>query len=213
MNVQKIIGVLLATLLITGITQANPAKAAKTKETSKTNDETTLKKVEGQVKWTGYGIGKSHTGTIDIKSGEIKLKNNEVTAAEFVLDMTTLNTPDSEKLKTHLKSADFFEVEKYNESVFKTTKVEAIKNSEIKSDVKNYTLTGDLIIKGKSQPITFLAAVTQDGKKFSTTANTEISDRTKYGIVYNSKQFETASKLGNKLIEDNIKIEIQAKAQ
>jgi polyisoprenoid-binding protein YceI len=211
MNVQKIIGLLLVTLLSAGVTQAAPPKAAKA--TAKVTADTTLKKVEGQVKWTGYGVGKSHGGTIDIKSGEIKLKNNEITSAEFVLDMTTLNTPDSDKLKTHLKSADFFEVEKYNEAKFKTTKVEVTKNLETKLGVTNYALTGDLTIKGKTEPITFLATVNQDGQKFSTMANAEISDRTKYGIVYNSKQFETVSKLGNKLIEDNIKIEIEAKAQ
>lgn len=214
MNMQKIVGILSVVVLSAGIAQAAPKKAApaKTKEAVKVS-ETTLKKVEGQVKWTGYGVGKTHSGTINIKSGEVKLKNNEITSAQFVLDMDTLNTPDSEKLKGHLKSDDFFAVEKFKEATFKTTKVEALKSTDDKAGVTNYTLTGDLTIKDKTQPITLIAIVLQDGKKFSATANAEISDRTKYGIVYHSKQFETASKLGDKLIEDNIKIDIEATAQ
>lgn len=214
MNIKKTVGILLAVVLSTGISQAAPKKAtpAKTKEAPKVS-ETTLKKVEGQVKWTGYGVGKTHSGTINIKSGEVKLKNNEITSAQFVLDMETLNTPDSDKLKSHLKSDDFFAVEKFKEATFKTTKVEALKSADDKAGATNYTLTGDLTIKDKTQAITLIALVIQDGKKFSATARAEISDRTKYGIVYHSKQFETASKLGDKLIEDNIKIDIEATAQ
>ncbi len=44
-------------------------------------------------------------------------------------------------------------------------------------------------------------------------ATTEIPDRTKYGIVYNSKQYATVSKLGDKLIQDNIKVDIEVVAK
>lgn len=214
MKMQNIVGLFSVVVLAAGISQAAPKKSAsaKTKETPKVS-ETTLKKVEGHVKWTGYGVGKTHSGTINIKSGEVKLKNNEITSAQFVLDMETLNTADSDKLKGHLKSDDFFAVEKFKEATFKTTKVEALKAADSKAGSTTYALTGDLTIKDKTAPITFTAVVIQDGKKFAATGNAEISDRTKYGIVYHSKQFETASKLGDKLIEDNIKIDIEAQAQ
>jgi len=214
MKMQTIVGILSAVVLSAGISQAAPKKAsAKTKEATKASTETTLKKVDGQVKWTGYGVGKSHGGTVNIKSGEVKLKNNEITSAQFVLDMETLNAPDSDKLKAHLKSDDFFSVATYKEATFKTTKIEALKGAEEKSDIVKYALTGDLTIKDKTAPITLVVTVTQAGKKFSAKGNAEIADRTKYGIVYHSKQFETASKLGDKLIEDNIKVEIEAHAQ
>lgn len=217
MTIQNFVGLFSVTVLVAGMAQAAPKKVTTT--TTKQSkviakaSETTLKNVEGQVKWTGYGVGKTHSGTIDIKSGEVVLKNNEITSAMFVLDMTTLNTPDSEKLKGHLKSDDFFAVDKFKEATFKTTKVEALKNADPKATLTSYALTGDLTIKDKTAPITFTAIVTQDGKVYTATGNAEISDRTKYGIVYHSKQFETASKLGDKLIEDNIKVDIEAKAQ
>ena len=46
----------------------------------------------------------------------------------------------------HLRSADFFDVENYPEMVFKGTSVE-------KADDDNYTLNGDLTIKGITKPI------------------------------------------------------------
>ena len=53
-----------------------------------------------------------------------------------------------------------------------------------------------------------LAVVTKKDNKYTAVASTEIKDRTKYDIVYNSKQFKTISALGDKLIEDHIKLDM-----
>ena len=51
-----------------------------------------------------------------------------------------------EKFDAHLRSADFFEAEKYPVSTFKSTKVEAAGESKLK-------VTGDLTIKGITKPV------------------------------------------------------------
>lgn len=187
--------------------------AAEKKSAVVKNTASVLKNVNGTVKWTGFGVGKSHSGTISIKSGEVTLdpKKGSLTKAQFVLDMTSLNTPDSDKLKGHLKSPDFFDVEKYPEAFFTTTSVESVQS--LKAGDPSYKVKGDLKIKGKIEPIEFMLAVSKkDGAQMGH-ATAEIVDRTKYGIVYNSKQYSTVSKLGDKLIEDNIKLEIDVTAK
>ncbi len=212
MNMQKIVGLFSATMLVVGIAQANPKKATSSKTKDVKVSETILKKVEGQVNWTGYGVGKTHAGTINVKSGEIVLGDKDVPQQiTFVLDMKSLDTKDSDKLKAHLKNADFFDVEKYPEATFKSTSAKV--NPGPKDGVSAFTVKGDLTIKDKTAPLEFVVNVIKKDGKFTAVANTEIADRTKYGIVYHSKQFETASKLGDKLIEDNIKIDISVTAQ
>lgn len=213
MKNQTIVSLFSAVLLVAAISQADSKKTTtiKTKDAVKAT-ETNLKKVEGQINWTGYGVGKSHAGTIKVKSGEIVLGDKDVPQKiDFVLDMNSIDTKDSDKLKGHLKSPDFFDVEKYPEATFKLTS--AVVNPGPKDGVAAYTVKGNLTIKDKTAPIEFIVNVIKKDGKFTAVANTEIADRTKYGIVYHSKQFETVSKLGDKLIEDNIKIDISVTAQ
>lgn len=165
--------------------------------------------VSGGLQWTGYGVGKSHVGTINLKSGVIEMNGEQLVGGNFVLDMNTLKTGDSPKLESHLKSADFFDIEKFNEGTFKITKVEAIKGA--KAGEPTHKITGELTIKGKTHTEQLQATITKNGKNYSATAETEIKDRTQYDIVYNSSKFKLASELGNKLIQDNIKVQLDIK--
>jgi polyisoprenoid-binding protein YceI len=198
--------ILTATLLLATSMTFAAGKTADKKSASKSKDMTISHDVTGEIKWTGYGVGKSHDGVIKLKSGSVEMKNENIIGGTFVFDMTTLNSTKfdySEKLTGHLKSADFFNVEKYNTATLKITQATALK-----TDPNTYEITGDLTIKDKTNPIAFTAKVTKDGKKMKATGSIEIKDRTKFDIVYNSKQFSTLSKLGDKLIEDNIKVDI-----
>lgn len=164
--------------------------------------------VTGTVKWTGYGVGKSHTGDITLKTGTIEMNGAAIVGGNFTLDMTSLKTGDSPKLQGHLRSPDFFDVDKIQEGQFKITKVEELKN--VKTG-PTHKIFGDLTIKGKTHPEEFLATVTKQGAAFTAIAEAEIKDRTQYDIVYNSGKFKAASVLGDKLIHDNIKIQLDLK--
>ncbi len=162
--------------------------------------------VTGNLKWTGYGVGKSHNGDLALKSGHVEMQGEQLVGGEFLIDMTSLKTTDSEKLQGHLQSPDFFDVKNQPEGKFKITNVEMIKGAA--AGAPTHKITGNLTIKGKTHPETFMAVIQKDGKKWTAKADAEIKDRTQYDIVYNSAKFKTASALGDKLIEDNIKIEL-----
>ena len=109
---------------------------------------------ESSVEWLGEKIGGEHEGTIQVKSGYFELKNDKIVAGDFVVDMTTITNTDLEdegynqKLVGHLKSDDFFGVEKFPTANFVIT--ESTKFSDGKA-----TITGDITIKGKTESISF----------------------------------------------------------
>ena len=74
----------------------------------------------------------SHFGDIKIKSGKLSTEGGNITAGNFIVDMTTIDPKDegyseenpAAKLVGHLATADFFNVEEYPESSFEITSVE-----------------------------------------------------------------------------------------
>ena len=117
----------------------------------------TKKLTSSDVHWWGYKIAKteasSHDGTVNVKSGNLVLKNGSVVGGQFVLDMTTINATDLSgeyqgKLNGHLKNGDFFEVEKYPTATYKITSVK--KNA---SKDYNFIVNGNLTVKGKTNPV------------------------------------------------------------
>ena len=197
---------MILALTLTTITSfaANTKKAAPKSAVSQMQ-------VTGQLKWTGYGVGKSHGGQLNVSTGEVDFKDGQLVGGTVMIDMKSLATADSPKLEGHLKSPDFFDVEKFQQATFKINQVEAIKNA--KAGEATHKIMGDLTIKGKTNPETFMAVVAKDGKGFKATAKTQIADRTKYDIVYNSSKFKAASALGDKLIEDKIDVELEIKTK
>lgn len=195
----------LAASSLSWATEANEKKKA-VATTAPQTSSVAKADVTGGLKWTGYGVGKSHAGDLNLKSGSVEFKGEQLVGGTFVIDMSTLKTSDSPKLQGHLQSPDFFDIQKFPEGTFKITKVDIIPNA--KAGEPTHKITGDLTIKGKTHSETLNATVSKEGTKWSAKAETEIKDRTQYDIVYNSAKFKAASALGDKLIEDKIKIEI-----
>ncbi len=196
--------ILFAFVLSTSLSWAADTK--KTVKLAPQNSTAIKTDVTGGLKWTGYGVGKSHSGDLNLKSGSVEFKGEQLVGGTILIDMTSLKTADSPKLQGHLQSQDFFDIQKFPEGTFKITKVEIIPNA--KAGGPTHKITGDLTIKGKTHSETLDATITKDGTKWTAKAETEIKDRTQYDIVYNSAKFKAASALGDKLIEDKIKIEI-----
>lgn len=74
-------------------------------------------------------------------------ENVEFGKVDFTVQMTSVNT-DDEKRDGHLRTGDFFDVEKYPTMTFKSTKVGDMKGS-------SFQLTGILTIKDVSKEVTF----------------------------------------------------------
>ena len=163
-----------------------------------------VKPSESKVEWVGKKVTGQHNGTVAVKSGNLVVKSGELKGGEFVIDMTTLTSTDLEgeyqqKLNGHLKSDDFFGVEKYPTSKFKITKVEP------KGGNGRYVVTGDMTIKSTTKPVTFDAQLVQNGDAVIAVADI-IIDRSEYDVRYGSGSF--FDDLGDKTIYDDFTLSV-----
>ena len=164
-----------------------------TAQTKKINVE------KSTITWNAKKVTGEHSGTVNLKEGNLIFKGNKLAGGNFTVDMTSVSTTDltgdwKGKLDGHLKSDDFFGTAKFATStlVFKTI---AAKPNGV------YTVTADLTIKGITKPVTFDLAVKGD------TATTVVTiDRTKYDIKYNSKSFFDS--IGDKAIYDDFTLTV-----
>lgn len=141
-----------------------------------------IKTDKSEVVWKGYKVTGSHEGTIAIQSGSLTFEDKKLTGGEIVINMTTINTTDLEgeykgKLDGHLKSDDFFGVANYPTATLVFEDVTA-------SGKNAYTVSGELTIKGKTNPVTFTISIY--GSK--ATASLKV-DRTEYDVRYGSASF------------------------
>lgn len=170
------------------------ASAVKAGETTKY----TADPAKSTIKWKGEKVTGEHTGTVKLKSGSVDVKDGKLVSGMFVMDMTTIANNDLEdaeyrtKLVNHLKSDDFFGVEKHP-----TAKM-MIKQAIPKGENK-YDIVADLTIKGITKEVKFPATVTTSDKEVKGEAEIVI-DRTKYDIKYGSGSF--FDDLGDKAIYD-----------
>ncbi len=164
---------------------------------------------KSELNWTAKKVGGEHTGNVKISRGELNVEANKLTGGSFDIDMKSLTDTDltnpewNGKLTGHLKSEDFFSVEKHPFSTFKITKVEPIVGAT--AGEPNYNITGDLTIKGITNPITFPAVVTITGNGAEAAARFEV-DRTKWDIKYRAALIGTVA---DKVIDDNFTIDLK----
>lgn len=160
---------------------------------------------KSSLNWLGKKVTGSHNGTISLQSGTLQFNGKKLSGGKFVLDMTTIKDADkSAKLEAHLKSDDFFGADKFATSEFTIKKVAATSGAKL-------NITGDLTIKGITQPLTFPATVVwnADGS-VTATAEKIVVDRTKYDIKYRS---EGIMDIGDKLIYNNFELSIKLVAR
>ena len=148
------------------------------------------KVVASDVHWWGYKIAKteasSHDGTVKVKSGNVVMKGNHVAGGTFILDMTSINATDltgeyQTKLNNHLKNGDFFEVDKYPTATYTITSVK--KN---KDQVYNYTVSGNLSVKGKTNAVSFPAKISYIKGVVNLVSDKFAIDRQKFDVAYKS---------------------------
>lgn len=165
---------------------------------------------ESSLSWIGKKVTGQHEGTVKIKSGSVKTKNDTITGGEFELDMNSITVTDikdeknNKKLLSHLLSDDFFATTPFPTAMFTLTKAARIHDST--EGGVNYTLTGLLNIKGISQEISFPAKIQIDKNEASADATIKL-DRTRWNIRYGSGKF--FDNLGDKLIFDDFEVRLR----
>ncbi len=143
-----------------------------------------------KVEWTGSKVTGHHDGSFGTFSGAITFDGSiEKSTVSIDIDTTTITTtPDM--LLTHLKSPDFFDVQKYPKAQFVSTSIKAGG-----ADGATHTVTGNLDLHGVKKSITFPATITVVGDAIDATATFSIN-RKDFGINYAGK--------ANDLIRDEV---------
>lgn len=161
----------------------------------------TINTAKSSVSWLGKKITGQHEGEIKIKSGSLEIKNNKISSGNFVIDMNSISCSDLEdegynqKLVNHLKSDDFFGIEKFPNAILKINNSSTFLNNVA-------SVKGQITIKGKTEDISF--DVTNEKNTYS--AKIEI-DRSKFNVRYGSTSFFDT--LGDKAIDDIFTLNIK----
>ena len=161
----------------------------------------TANKTQSLIRWYGEELtGKTHFGNLSFKEGRIELQDGLIIGGNFVVNMTSLSVEDlsggaKERLEGHLRSDDFFSVDKYPEATLKISQ-----KAKVEGDVQK--LYGELTIKGIKHAVDFSIILVD---KKTATANLTF-DRSKYNVRFRSGSF--FENLGDKLILDDIRMEV-----
>ncbi len=154
-------------------------------------------------KWTGKKVTGAHWGYVQFSDGTISVEKNQVKGGTFNVDMTSIDVQDTKgewgaKLAGHLKSDDFFSVDKNPKSTL------VLKSVSPKGG-NNFDVKADLTIKGVTSEVNFPATISVSKTDVKATASFKI-DRTKYGLKYGSGSF--FDNLGDKAIDNDFIVEV-----
>jgi polyisoprenoid-binding protein YceI len=164
---------------------------------------------ESVVTWEGsmlFGFEEEHIGYVYLSKGELMIEKDQLVGGTVEIDMHTIEYKDKANKNSpikHLKSPDFFDVEKFPIATFAITKIAPVSGENIK-------ITGNLTIKGATNPITFPARM--EVKDGIVRANGKvIIDRTEWGIRYRSGKFY--DKLADQTVSDDIELQMKIVAK
>ncbi|MGE6717595.1 YceI family protein [Peribacillus frigoritolerans] len=145
-------------------------------------------------------------GSFNKFEASILANPSDLTTAEidFTVDVASIDTRNADR-DNHLRSADFFDVEKNPTLTFKSTKI-------VKTDEDEYDVTGNVTLNGVTQEETFNITFEGQGKdpwgneKAGFSGKGEVK-RSDYGLTYNA-----ALETGGVLIGDQITLTIEIEA-
>lgn len=144
------------------------------------------------------------TGSFKIFEGSVDAEGETFDGAkvDFSIDANSIDT-NQEQRDAHLKSPDFFDVEKYPKITFKSTSFTKVSDDE-------YKLVGDLTIKDVTKPVSLEVEFGGTATDFygNLKAGFEIRgkiNRKEFGLVW-----EGITEAGSIVVGDEIKLAINA---
>ncbi|GAA4313919.1 YceI family protein [Mucilaginibacter gynuensis] len=140
------------------------------------------------------------TGFFKTFEGTLQTEGDDITGGEvdFSLDVDSIAT-NQEQRDGHLKSADFFDAEKYPKITFKSTAITAAGDDE-------YKVEGDLTIKDVTKPVTLTAEFGGSADDFygNTKAGFEVTgkiNRKDFGLTWDG-----VTEAGSIVVGEDIKL-------
>ncbi|MCC9307629.1 YceI family protein [Kitasatospora sp. RB6PN24] len=130
--------------------------------------------------------------------------NPAASSAELSIKVESIDT-GNEQRDGHLRTSDFFEVDKHPEITFRSTSAQQL-------DTETYRMTGDLTIKGVTRPVVLDLDYTGSAtdpygiQRLGFEGRTTV-DRTEFGLTYNA-----ALETGGVLIGEKVKLSFDISA-
>jgi polyisoprenoid-binding protein YceI len=142
-------------------------------------------------------------GSMKLQSGKaIVDENGKLLEFDATIDASSINTADAQR-DGHLNSPDFLDTANHTALTFTSTSVQSKGGNE-------YTVTGNLTIRGTTNPVTLEVETTPAGKdpfgnqRIAASATGKLS-RKEWGLVWNQ-----ALEAGGVLVSDEVKLTIDA---
>ncbi len=145
-------------------------------------------KTGSYIDWQATHLGgvNARVGKIYCKEGSVQVKGGSVSAANIEMDMNSmtedkLDEDQATELLGHLKSPDFFDLEKHGNCTFELTKIIPMEGKY------NSQVIGGLTILSVSKNITFKANIDVQESEVSIVSEKFEVDRSDWGLTYNEE--------------------------
>lgn len=152
-----------------------------------------------------------HNGFILFNSGTLNsFTAGKPTRGTFSINMNSMKSTDEasvdkrQKVDDKLRSEEFFAVSKYPAATM------LVKNMLAEQPLSTYRVSGELTIKGVTNPIEFKTIMKQNGSKITATASMTI-DRKKWNINHQPEQkfWNPFDALKDHLVDDDILVNLE----
>ena len=191
---KTIISVFVIALAITACKSDKKVETSVAKEVKIVQEATTsaFKSVAkgSRLTWKATHLGglQPRFGTVQVQSANVLVTNKVLTNASFVVNLASLSVDnfdkgaeDKGKLEGHLKSDDFFNIEKHPTVTFEMTKL-----TPLTGDYNN-EMTGNLTIMGVTKSITFKTNVAIHPEAVAINSEDFTINRQDWGLSYHSE--------------------------
>ncbi len=147
-------------------------------EPTEGREQLTIDAARSSIGFTGAKVTGSHDGRFDQFSGTMSLDPSaiESSSVSITIQMASVQI-EPDRLRGHLTSPDFFDVEQFPTATFQSTRIVA------GGEGGTHTVTGNLTLHGETRAITFPANIQVSDSEVHATADFSINRRD-FGIVY-----------------------------
>jgi polyisoprenoid-binding protein YceI len=180
--------------------KAEVAEAVKSAAAPAAGTEYTFSQDGSKLEFVGAKVTAKHDGGFKTFRGTIRVPDGKVENGSVEMDIDTDSIfTDTEKLTGHLKSADFFDTQKFPKARFTSTGIKP--GGEANA---THTVTGNLELHGVTKSISFPAKIQANDDGISVESEFGIN-RKDFGILYTGK--------ADDLIRDDVLIKLNIRAK
>jgi polyisoprenoid-binding protein YceI len=152
-----------------------------------------------KVEFVGSKVTGKHEGGFERFTGTLHFDPSQVDASRIEVDIDTTSIwSDNERLTRHLKSDDFFLVEKYPTARFVSTGIR-----QADAEGATHVVTGNLTLRGVTREVVFPATIKVTDEAVHARAEFSLP-RKQFGVAYEGKQDD--------LIRDEVLIRLDVTA-